>query len=181
MKLLISVLLSLICSGLCWAKVDLKSTQPLVVPVDNVTPSLTPADLAKVLPTDFRQGDNEAMVLTRIADKGVSFWFNSAAVKETSLGRIAQETQEKLKTDVVVPASTPQGVTHKFSFKIEAFQALAKVEYTGWLKAAINYDAKAAAMDILLREKVFSNKDLVVTHKANKDQALSMVALGWSW
>jgi hypothetical protein len=181
MKLIMSFLLLIICSGSCWAKVDLKSTKRLIIPVDNVTPRITSADVAKVVPLDLREGDSEGTCLTRIADRGVSLWFNSTLMKDSSLGRIARETQEKLKADVVVPASGPLGVSHRFSFKIEAFQALAKLEYSGWLKAAVNYDARAAATDILFREKVFANKDLVVSHKASKEQAFSMIGLAWTW
>lgn len=181
MRLIMSFLFLIGFTCPCMAKVDLKSTKRLIIPEDKVTPKITQADVAKVVPLDLKQGDSEGTVLTRIADRGFSLWFNSAAMKATTLGRIAETAQEKLKTDVVVPASTPKGVSHKFSFKVEAFQALAKVEYTGWMKAAINYDAKAAETDIFVKEKVFSNKDLVVSHKATKEQGLSMVGLAWSW
>ncbi|MNL73456.1 hypothetical protein D3C87_1989180 [compost metagenome] len=70
---------------------------------------------------------------------------------------------------------------HKFSFRVEAFQALAKFEYTGWMKAAVNYDAKAAQTNIQFSEKVFANKDLTLTHKASSKEALSMVGLGWNF
>lgn len=177
----LSFLLLIGFSGICQAKVDLKSTKRLIIPEDKVTPKITSEDVAKVVPTDLKAGDSESTVITRIADRGFSLWFNSAAMKATTIGRIAETAQEKLKTDVVVPAASPKGVSHKFSFKIEAFQALAKLEYTGWLKAAVNYDAKASATDISFKEKVFHNKDLIVSHKADKQQDLSMIGLAWSW
>ncbi len=181
MRLVMSFLLFIFAGVPCWAKVDLKSTKRLIIPVDRVTPKITSADVAKVVPTDLKEGDSESTVLTRIADRGFSLWFNSSAMRATTLGRMAETAQEKLKTDVVVPASTPRGVSHKFSFKIEAFQALAKVEYTGWLRAAINYDAKSSETDILFKDKVFQNKDLIVSHKASKEQGLSMVGLAWTF
>jgi hypothetical protein len=49
------------------------------------------------------------------------------------------------------------------------------------MKAAVNYDAKASCTDIQFKEKVFVNKDLVVSHKASKEQDLSMVGLAWSF
>lgn len=181
MKLIMSFLLLIGFTVPCLGKVDLDSTKPLVIPEDKVTPKLTKDDVAKVIPTDFKQGDDQATVFTRIADRGISLWFNSTTMKETYLGRFAEEAQEKLKTDVVVPAQSPQGVDHKLSFKIEAFQAMAKFEYTGWLKAAVNYDAKASATDILFKEKILTNKDLILNHKVNKDQNLSMIGLAWTW
>lgn len=181
MKLIMSFLLMIGITIPCLGKVDLASTKPLVIPEDKVTPKLTEADVAKVIPTDLKQGDSQSTVFTRIADRSISLWFNSSSMKETSLGRFAEEAQEKLKTDVVVPGHNPQGIDHKLSFKIEAFQAMAKLEYTGYLNAAVNYDAKASATDILFNEKVLTNKNLVLSHKVNKQQDLSMIGLAWSW
>lgn len=165
----------------CLAKVDYKTTKRLVIPVDNVTPKMTKEDVAKVVPLDMEAGCSAGTVLTRIADRGISLWFNSAAMKQTRLGQIAEETQEKLKTDVVMAPTEKGGVSHKFSFRVEALQALAKLEYEGWMRAGINYDAKDSATNIHIKENVFHNKELIVSHKGNHTEALSMVALGWSW
>lgn len=181
MKVIMSFLLILGITVPCLGKVDLESTQPLVIPEDKYTPKITQEDVAKVIPSDLKEDDSESTVFTRIADRGLALWFDSPAMKDSSLGRFAEQTQEKLKTDIVVPARSPQGVNHKLSFRVEAFQALAKLEYTGWLRAAVNYDAKASATDILFKEKVLTNKDLVFSHKVNKEEDLSMIGLAWSW
>lgn len=163
------------------AGVDLKSTQRIFVPVDNVTPKITSADVAKVVPLDLQQGESESKVFSRIADRGVSLWINSSVFNDTSVGRLAKSTQEKLKTDIILPAKDSTGIDHKFTLKVEAFQALARMEYTGWLKAAFNYDLKASTADLLVREKIFVNKDLIISHKTSREQALSSVALAWTW
>lgn len=181
MKQIISLILCLLIISPCWAKVDLKTTKRLIIPVDTVTPKISSTDVAKVVPLDLRQGDSEGTVFKRIADRGISLWFNSSFMKETSLGRIAEETQQKLKADVIVEPADSSGVSHKFSFKVEAFQALAKLEYTGWLKCDIAYDAKSAATDILFKEKVFADKDLVLGHKASREQNFSSIGLAWTW
>lgn len=165
----------------CHARVDIKTTKRLVIPVDNVTPKITADDVAKIIPLDLKEGASQGTVLTRIADRGISMWFNSPAMKASAIGQIAEKTQEKLKTDVVVPAEDPEGVSHKFSFRVEALQALAKIEYTGWMKAAINYDAKASSTDIVLSEQVLTDKELTVSHKSDREQGLSMVGLAWSF
>lgn len=181
MKTIISFLFLLGFTIPCLGKVDLNSTKPLIIPEDKVTPKITNADVAKIVPNDLNEDDDASAVVTRIADKGISLWFNSAAVKATSIGRFAETAQEKLKTDVSLPPSDPEGVTHKFSFRIEALQAAARLEYVGWLKAAVNYDAKASSTDIYFKEKVLQNKDLIVSHKATKQQDLSMIGLAWTW
>lgn len=164
----------------CLAKVDIASTKPMIIPVDNVTPKITTDDVAKVIPLDKSIRDTGTM-MTRIADRSFNLWFNSETVQESLLGRVVQETQETLKTDLVVPAETKQGVSHKFSFRVECFQALAKLEYTGWLKAAVNYNARDAETNVEFKEKVFVNKDLIISHKGNNKQGLSMVGLAWQW
>ncbi|MGZ3771735.1 MAG: hypothetical protein ACXVCP_19335 [Bdellovibrio sp.] len=181
MKSIMSFLLIFGCGITCLGKVELESTQPLVIPKDNYTPKITSEDVAKVIPQDLKANDSQAVVFSRIADRSLSSLFDSPIIKESSLGRIAEETKEKLKTDIVIPSRADQGVSHKVSFKFEAFQALAKLEYTGWLNAAINYDARASATDIRLKEKVLTNKDLTFTHKVNKQEDLSMIGLAWSW
>jgi hypothetical protein len=144
-----------------------------------VTPKITSDDVSKIIPTDMQATGDSGAVANRIADRGLNYWFNSPAMKESTLGRVAQETQEKLHTDVIVEGGGAEKIQHKFSFRVEAFQALAKFEYTGWLKAAIDYDARASQTNILFSEKVFSNKELTLTHKTK--EALSMVGLGWNF
>ena len=165
----------------CMAKVDLKSTKPLKIPVDNVTPRITTEDVAKIIPTDVNRGTTTSQFVTRVADKTFNLWFNSAAMKNSALGRAVETTQEKLKTDVEVKADTPEGISHKISVRIDAFQALAKLEYKGWVNCALNYDAKSSESLFQLKEKVLDNKNLIVSHKATRDQDLSMIGLAWSW
>lgn len=163
------------------ARVDLKSTKPLIIPVDTVTPHITEKDVAEVIPTDVTAADSTGSVITRIADRGIQYWYNNSGFKNSALGRVAEDAQEKLKTDVVVPASSSGGVTHKFSFKIEAFQALAKMEYTGWLKAVIDYNARQAQTDFSISEKIWNNKDFVMTHSITAREGVSSMGVRWNF
>ncbi|MBO9665830.1 MAG: hypothetical protein J7501_03350 [Bdellovibrio sp.] len=168
-------------AGKCMAGVSLQNTKPLVIPVDNVTPKITKDDVAKVIPTDISKDETTGNMMGRIADRSFNLWFNSDTIQESLLGRVVQETQETLKTDVVVPASSKQGTSHKFSFRVEAFQTLAKMEYKGWMNAAINYNARAAETDVEIKEKVFTDKSLILSHKGTSKQGLSMIGLAWQW
>ncbi len=180
MKLLFGFTLLIVSLG-AHAGVDLKSTQRIEVPTDTVTPKITSEDVAKVVPLDLQQGESESRVFSRIADRGVSLWINSSILNDTSVGRLAKSTQEKLKTDIILPAKEPEGISHKFTLKVEAFQALARMHYSGWLKADFNYDLKSSTADFLVHEKIFVNKDLIFSHRTSREQALSSVALAWSW
>jgi hypothetical protein len=161
--------------------VDLRTTEVFVIPKDTVTPRVTSADIAKIIPTDMAAGESGTMVMTRIADKSFNLWFNSTAMQDSPLVRIAEKTQKTLNTDVVVAAKNPNEVSHKISFRVEAFQALAKLEYSGWTKCVVNYDAKVSQTNVELKEKVFHNKDLVLSHKKNPAEGLSMIGLAWTW
>ncbi|WP_413291756.1 hypothetical protein ACLSU7_10085 [Bdellovibrio sp. HCB185ZH] len=172
---------SFLCAGKCMAGVELSTTKKLVIPVDNVTPKITSQDVNKVIPTDNLGAETTSTMMGKIADRSFNLWFNSDVVQESLLGRVVQETQETLKTDVVVPATTKTGTSHKFSFRVEAFQALAKMEYKGWLNAAVNYNARAAETDVQVKERVFSDKDLIVSHKGTSRDSLAMIGLAWQW
>ncbi|MNT02375.1 hypothetical protein D3C72_1368690 [compost metagenome] len=188
MRFIVSFILMLMCSK-CLAKSrEVAAQKPInkpgtswVIPVDTVTPKITSEDVAQIIPLDMQATSDSNEVASRLADRGLNYWLNSPAMKDSTLVRVANEAQEKLKTDVIVQGGGVDKVKHKFSFRVEAFQALAKFEYTGWMKAAVNYDAKAAQTNIQFSEKVFANKDLTLTHKASSKEALSMVGLGWNF
>lgn len=165
----------------CDASVTLESTQPLVIPVDDVTPRLTSADVAKIIPTNIAPGTATKDVVNKIADKTIGYLMSSTNFKETGLGMFTARAQEKLRVDYALSEGSAQDVSHKLSFRLEAFQSQAKVEYSGWLNASINYDAKASATDIVLKESIFNNKILSLTHKSKKDQDLSIIGLAWQW
>lgn len=172
-------ILLMTCSS--FARVDIRTTKPLVIPVDRFSPRITSKDIAEFVPTDVTSNDSADSVVGRIVDRGLSYWYNNSGFKNTALGRVAEDAQQKLKTDVTVQGSSPKATAHKFSFRIEAFQALAKIEYTGWMKAAINYNAQKAQTNIAVREKIYKDKDLVVSHSVSSREGVSSMGVGWSW
>jgi hypothetical protein len=182
-RLLIFIFLSIVLgTSLCFAEIDIESTQPILIPVDSTAPRNIAADFAKfVPPTAFIPGSSEAVVMTKVADITVNYLMNNSALKQTAVMRFADKTKEKLKADIFVPALDGKGPNHKFSFKLEAFQALAKMEYTGWLKAAVNYDVKSSMTAISIQEKLFVDKVLSLKHESSKDQKFSMIGLAWPW
>jgi hypothetical protein len=70
---------------------------------------------------------------------------------------------------------------HKITVKLLAMQALAKVEYKGWVRAGLNYDAKAAKTEAELLEALSENKDLVVSQSFTATENKSQVSLRWNW
>ena len=60
-------------------------------------------------------------------------------------------------------------------------QALTKLEYKGWVNAAVNYDARAAKTEAEVSEKIFNKQDLVISHAISREENKSQVALRWNW
>lgn len=180
MKYLCWVLTLLIGTGAA-ARVNVRNTKPLLIPVDRVSPRITSKQVAEIIPTDVKATDSTGSVMNRIMDRSLNYWYNNSGFKESAIGRVAEETQEKLKTDVVVKGASPKATTHKFSFRIEAFQALAKVEYTGWMRAMVDYNAQKAQTNFAVREKIWKDKDLVVSHSMSSREGVSSMGVGWSW
>lgn len=162
--------------------VELSSTQPLrSIPVDTVTPKISTKDVALFIPTDLKPTKDSSLVANKIADRSISYLMNNSAMKDASLMKSATSLQEKMKADVEIPSSGPEGVTHRFTMKYEIFQALAKFEYVGWLKAALNYDAKASCTDITIQEKIFNNKNLYLKQKVSSVESQSSLGISWAW
>jgi hypothetical protein len=179
-KAAIVTLTLIVSSQAVQAKLDRASTKPLVIPMDDPNEKITAQDVEKIIPTDIPATDNMGTVATRIADRSLQTWFNSAAVKASSFGRTASTVQKSMSTEVTVKSDEPQATEHKFSMQLLALQAMAKVQYSGWLNAVLNYDAKAAESMVELSEKFF-NKNLFVNHTSTPRENVSTVGVKWGW
>ncbi len=170
-------------SQVALAKLTVANTQPLAVPMENEQgdDSITQKDVQRVIPMDMAQTSDLNAVAAKIADRSVQTWFNSAQVKDSVLGQTATTVQKKMSADITVASDEPKGVEHKFSMQILALQAMAKLQYTGWLNAVFNYDAKAAETVVEFSDKVF-NRDLFVNHTSSSAKGdISTVGIKWGW
>jgi hypothetical protein len=96
------------------------------------------------------------------------------------LGNAADQLQNKMKAEVNL-GSTDNKTEHKLSIKLLAMQALAKLEYKGWIKAAINYNAKAKTAEAEVLENLSNNKDLIISHSVTSTESKSQLSLRWNW
>ena len=86
-----------------------------------------------------------------------------------------------MQAEVNLGSTGAEKTEHKFSFKVLAAQALAKIEYIGWVKAALKYDAKSANAQAELMENLSNNKDLVISHSVGNSESKSQLSLRWNW
>ena len=142
---------------------------------------LTYKDVQEVVPTDMIPTENAVTVVNKIGDRLMQNWLKSEAVKASAMGKTASTLENAMKAEVKVEKSKPEGVEHKFSFQFLALQALAKVEYSGWLNASVNYDARASQTGIELKEKVWNSKDLFINHTVTSIEEVSSMGLRWNW
>lgn len=182
-KTAIVTLTILAASQVALAKLTIANTQPLAVPMENeqAADSITQQDVQKVIPMDMAQTNDMNSVAAKIADRSVQTWFNSPQVKDSMLGQTATTVQKKMSADITMKSDEPRATEHKFSMQILALQAMAKLQYTGWLNAVFNYDAKAAETVVEFSDKVF-NKDLFVNHTSSSAKGdVSTVGIKWGW
>jgi len=183
MKSTLVTLLLLAASQVALAKLTIANTQPLAVPManENATDKISQKDVEKIIPMDIPQTSDMGVVVTKIADRSVQTWFNSAQVQASAIGKTANTVQKSMGTDIVVKSNEPRAIEHKFSMNILALQAMAKFQYTGWLNAVFNYDAKAAESMVEFSDKIF-NKDLFVNHTSSSAKGdVSTVGIKWGW
>ncbi len=164
-----------------WARVDIQKTQRFILPNDASEPLLSAETSQKILPKNVEKGESGSTVLSEMLDNSFSFWWNNSPAKNTSLGQVADKVDKNLKTEVNFGKSEDQKTEHKISIKLLAMQALAKIEYTGWVQAALNYDAKAAKTEAEVFENLSQNNDLVVSHTVTSVEKTSAVSLRWNW
>lgn len=166
-----------------WARVDYGKTKPFVFPV-MVAPndSMTIQTVEEFIPMDMSPSQDQSYVISNIADRSIQYFWRNSGFRQTSVGRVANELEKRLKTDITIRGGDgPKDVQHKFSLQLLATQAIARLEYTGWIKAAFKYYAKEAKSETLIRETVFDNKDLVLSHTSTANEKMSSLFLSWTW
>lgn len=157
-----------------------KSMPVLVMP--NAQNDTTAAEFSeRVLPKTMATTDSSRSVVTKILDNTLAYWWDNSEMKNTSVGQAAEAVQNKMKAEVDLGSSGQSKVGHKLSLKVLAMQALAKLEYKGWFKGALNYDAKAQAAEAEILENLSNNKDLVISHSVTSNENKSQLSLRWNW
>lgn len=174
------IVLTLVFSLDGWAKINIKETRRLIMPTDISAPLMTAETSNKIQPKGIGQNESANSVVSRIADNSLSLWWDSSPIRNTKVGKAAEKVEKNLKTEVSFKNKASR-TEHRISFKVLAMQALARLEYKGWVNAAVNYDARAAKTEAEVSEKISSKQDLVVSHAMSKEENKSQVAWRWNW
>lgn len=161
------------------AKVNVRKTKRLTLPEKTEAKSLSDMLTVDILPESISEGETSESFLTKVADNSLALYWKNSPIRYTPAGK-AVETAEK-KLNVQASYRDQNQVDHKFNFKVLALQALAKIQYTGWVNAALNYDLKAARAAAEVTEPLSGKKDLVLSHEVGVGESKSAVSLKWKW
>lgn len=177
-QLLITFIFGLICTQVCSARVDLTTTRKLELPATQAAEIIPKAFLDKIRPetADPSQG---SQVFSKMADNTLSYWWETTPLRNTALGRAADNLEKKARLQAEVQGDNQ--VTHKFDLKVLVMQALARFEYKGWLNAGVNYDARASETVAEITQPLAKDKDLVISQKFNHAETTSRLSFNYNW
>lgn len=161
-----------------WSQVHLKKTQKLIMPADVSNPFMSAETSQKIQPRSVGNGASASAIASQIVDNSFSLWWDTSPIRNTQVGRAAEKVEKSMKTEVSYKTNR---VEHKISFKVLAMQALAKLEYKGWVNAAINYDARADKTEAEVSEKISAEQDVIISHAFTPGGNKSQVAWRWNW
>ena len=164
-------------------KFDMFLTRKLNMP-QNIEPASAVASVSSKITNSLTAADSSRTVVTKIIDSSLSYWWETSGIRNTSVGQAVDNVQNKLKADVDLGSSNDAEKTkHKLTFRFLAAQAMAKIEYIGWVRAVLKYDAKTANAEAELLENLSNNKDLVISHSFSNSnlESKSQVSFRWNW
>lgn len=166
-------------SSHCWAQTYVRPTKKLVMPEKKESTFDVQYFSNKVLPPALASDETSDSLITKIADNSIALYWQESPLRNTSVGRAAETAEKKMKVEVDL--KDQNNIDHKFSFKVLALQTLAKIEYSGWVKAAFNYDLRTAATEAEIIESLSGAKDLVLSQSTTNTESNSKISLRWNW
>ena len=162
-----------------WANLILKKTKIMSLPPEMTATLITEEIKNKIIPSTISANESGQQVLAKMADNTASLWWSTTPLKNSSIGRAADAAEKKL--NIQAAFEDDNKVKHIFSFKVLAMQALARLEYKGWVHAAISYDARAAKTEAEISEQISPTEDFIISHSMTTAENKSQVGFRWIW
>lgn len=178
-----------------YKKIELYGLKTIIKPVTTGKKIIAPKqvdlqnpfykNLNRTIPGNLAPTQNESEVVRRFGDQAIQNWLNSPEVKNSSFGKAASQVESAMKVEASIqsapisPGADP--IDHKFSFQYLALQSQTKVEYKGWTNAFFRVDSSKSETAFEISEKIFKNKDFVLSHVKNPIEDRSSMGLRWNW
>lgn len=179
-RLLVTLTICLLAGPSSFAKATVTNTKRLYLP-ELTSEESAVANVSNHITNSLTEADSSRSVVSKIIDSSLTYWWENSGIKDTSMGKAATQVESKMRADVSLGSTGAEKTEHKFSFRVLAAQALAKIEYIGWVKAALKFDAKNSQASAEVFENLSNNKDLVISQSVSSAESKSQVSLRWNW
>jgi hypothetical protein len=153
----------------------------LIANFNHIKTADKPWDASSIIPIDMVAPNDQNLLFAQVADRSMNSFLNSEAVRGSTVGQAATTVEQKMKQEVVFGGESSASIQHKLNFNVQAFQALAQVQYTGYTNAAIKYKIASAQLDVEVFEKFSGNRDLVFSHTITKENRISGMSMRWNF
>lgn len=178
-----------------YKKIELYGLKTVIKPIASGKRILAPSQvdlqnpyfkkLNTTIPGNLAPSQSETEVFRRFGDQAIQNWLNSPDVRNSSFGKAASQVESAMKVEASIQSAPispgAQPIDHKISFQYLALQSQTKVEYKGWTNAMLRMDSGKSETAMEISERVFKNKDLVLSHVKNPIENRSTMGLRWSW
>lgn len=122
---------------------------------------------------------NDSFALKRLFDKGLKRVMKSSFFKNSSLGRTSENLKEKMHTNVEF--SDEKNMSHKFDFAVELFQGYAQVQYTGFTKAKLRYQASNKRVMMVFEHNLSKYQSMAIETALTGPETTQFVTLNCRW
>lgn len=154
-------------------------------PKNELPATFTKEEINKYLPSQLVATDSSQTNLRKMSDRAMQVWIKSPTMQQFSVVQSAQVVEKAMKAEVDFGGGDPDSgenqIQHKVNFQIQAFQALSKVDYKGFVNASITYNLRDQTAGLEVREKILRDKDLYVNHSTSRLENLSSVGVKWNF
>jgi hypothetical protein len=162
-----------------WGRVDFQKTKVMTLPSDMSTPLITEETKNKILPSSIQENESGHEVLAQMADNTASLWWSTTPLRNTGLGRAADAAEKKM--NIQAAFEDENKIRHFFNFKVLAMQALARIEYKGWVNAIISYDIRGTKTEAEISDKISTGQDFIISQSVTTAESKSQIGLRWDW
>lgn len=181
LRIILQVLVFVLAYQQTYARVDYEKTQPMILPHELQANDSNSA-INAIIPASDMSGYSEQQVASRILDNSLRHFWRTSPLRYTAVGQVADKVEKTVQVEKVIPATVEDKVEHKFSLDVQGLQALAQLKYSGWVKAAVQYNMNDASASAEVSERIFDDKDLVLSQTISaKTDSTSQVSLRWDW
>lgn len=162
-----------------FAEVELAKTERLILPDEIKSPSISKDIVSKIIPSNVGASRTGGSILSEMAENVLSYWWTNTPLRNSKFGQAADAVEKKarLQTEVM----DENHIRHSFDIKILALQAMAKVEYTGLLNAAIKYFPGSSQSEAEISRSVGINKKVTLTQTLSNEETKSRLSFNYDW